>query len=101
MESPEGDSPKAKFHRVKVEAPIYRDLDHREQAGSDPVTFFGAKKDIPILGAKNISILQINLGEVKETRFQLLEPAGRVEAPGTSLMFIKIYFIMSKKGSGQ
>jgi len=25
-------------------------LDHREKAGSDPVTFFGAKKDIPILG---------------------------------------------------
>jgi len=25
-------------------------LDHREQAGSDPVTFFGAKKDIHILG---------------------------------------------------
>ena len=24
-------------------------LDHREQAGSDPVTFFGAKKDIHIL----------------------------------------------------
>jgi len=24
-------------------------LDHREKAGSDPVTFFGAKKDIPIL----------------------------------------------------
>ena len=25
-------------------------LDHRERAGSDPVTFFGAKKDIHILG---------------------------------------------------
>jgi len=25
-------------------------LDHREKAGSDPVTFFGAKKDIHILG---------------------------------------------------
>jgi hypothetical protein len=24
-------------------------LDHRERAGSDPVTFFGAKKDIHIL----------------------------------------------------
>jgi len=24
-------------------------LDHREQAGSDPATFFGAKKDIHIL----------------------------------------------------
>ena len=24
-------------------------LDHREKAGSDPVTFFGAKKDIHIL----------------------------------------------------
>jgi len=24
-------------------------LDHREQAGSDPVTFFGEKKDIPML----------------------------------------------------
>ena len=24
-------------------------LDHRDQAGSDPVTFFGAKKDIHIL----------------------------------------------------
>ena len=24
-------------------------LDHREQAGSNPVTFFGAKKDIPVL----------------------------------------------------
>ena len=26
-------------------------LDHREQAGSDPVTFFGAKKDIHTLGS--------------------------------------------------
>jgi hypothetical protein len=34
--------------------------------------------------------LFINLGEVKEVRFQLLEPVGRVlESPGTSLRFIK------------
>ena len=32
-------------------------LDHREQAGSDPVTFFGAKKDIHILGAQGISVI--------------------------------------------
>ncbi|MBW1690499.1 MAG: hypothetical protein JRJ70_07045 [Deltaproteobacteria bacterium] len=50
MESHEGGSPQAKFHGVKIEPPIYRDLDHRERAGSNPVTFFGAKKDIHILG---------------------------------------------------
>jgi hypothetical protein len=34
--------------------------------------------------------LSINLGEVKEKRFQLLELEGRVlESPGTSLRFIK------------
>jgi len=34
--------------------------------------------------------LFINLGEVKEKRFRLFEPEGRVlESPGTSLRFIK------------
>ena len=33
-------------------------LDHREQAGSDPVTFFGAKKDIHILG--NALLTEVN-----------------------------------------
>jgi hypothetical protein len=42
--------------------------------------------------------LFINLGEVKEKRFQLLEPEGRVlESPGTSLRFIKKRFKASEK----
>ena len=32
-------------------------LDHRERAGSDPVAFFGAKKDILILQSLNLNIL--------------------------------------------
>jgi hypothetical protein len=40
----------------------------------------------------------INLGEVKEKRFQLFEPEGRVlESPGTSLRFIKKCFRASEK----
>jgi hypothetical protein len=40
----------------------------------------------------------MNLGEVKEKRFQLLEPEGRVlESPGTSLRFIKKCFGASEK----
>jgi hypothetical protein len=40
----------------------------------------------------------INLGEVKEKRFQLFEPVGRVlESPETSLRFIKIRFRASEK----
>jgi hypothetical protein len=40
----------------------------------------------------------INLGEVKEKRFQLLEPEGRVlESPGMSLRYIKKYFRASEK----
>jgi hypothetical protein len=39
-----------------------------------------------------------NLGKVKEKRFQLLEPEGRVlESPGTSLRFIKKCFRASEK----
>jgi hypothetical protein len=42
--------------------------------------------------------LFINLGEVKEERFQLFEPEGRVlESPGTSLRFIKKCFRASEK----
>ena len=42
--------------------------------------------------------LFINLGEVKEKRFQLFEPEGRVlESPGTSLRFIKKCFRASEK----
>jgi hypothetical protein len=42
--------------------------------------------------------LLINLGEVKEKRFQLFEPEGRVlESPGTSLRFIKKGFRASEK----
>jgi hypothetical protein len=42
--------------------------------------------------------LLINLGEVKEKRFQLFEPEGRVlESSGTSLRFIKKYFRASEK----
>jgi hypothetical protein len=42
--------------------------------------------------------LHINLGEVKEKRFQLFEPEGRVlESPGTSLRFIKKCFRASEK----
>jgi hypothetical protein len=42
--------------------------------------------------------LLINLGEVKEKRFQLFEPEGRVlESPGTSLRFIKKCFRASEK----
>jgi hypothetical protein len=42
--------------------------------------------------------LLINLGEVKEKRFQLFEPEGRVlESPGTSLRFIKKRFSASEK----
>jgi hypothetical protein len=42
--------------------------------------------------------LSINLGEVKEKRFQLVEPRGRVlESPGTSLRFIKKCFGASEK----
>jgi len=42
--------------------------------------------------------LSINLGEVKEKRCQLFEPAGRVlESPGTSLRFIKKRFRVSEK----
>jgi hypothetical protein len=40
----------------------------------------------------------INLGEVKEKRFQLFEPEGRVlGSPGTSLRFIKKSFSASEK----
>jgi hypothetical protein len=40
----------------------------------------------------------INLGEVKEKRFQLLEPGERVlGSPGTSLRFIKKWFRASEK----
>jgi len=46
--------------------------------------------------------LPINLGEVEDKRFQLFEPAGRVlEAPGTSLRFIKKRFRISEKGFRQ
>lgn len=39
-----------------------------------------------------------NLGEVKEKRFQLLEPEGRVlESPGASPIFIKKRFRASEK----
>jgi hypothetical protein len=42
--------------------------------------------------------LSINLGEVKEKRFQLFEPEGRVlESPGSSLRFIKKRFSASEK----
>jgi hypothetical protein len=42
--------------------------------------------------------LSINLGEVKEKRFQLFEPEGRVlESPGTSLRFIKKRFRAGEK----
>jgi len=42
--------------------------------------------------------LLINLGEVKEKRFQLFEPEGRVlESPETSLKFIKKGFRASEK----
>jgi hypothetical protein len=42
--------------------------------------------------------LCINLGEVKENRFQLVEPEGRVlESPGTSLRFFKKRFRASEK----
>jgi hypothetical protein len=42
--------------------------------------------------------LFINLGEVKEKRFQLLEPEGRVlESPGTRLRCIKKCFRASEK----
>jgi hypothetical protein len=42
--------------------------------------------------------LLLNLGEVKEMRFQLFEPEGRVlESPGTSLRFIKKCFRASEK----
>ena len=42
--------------------------------------------------------LFINLGEVKEKRFQLFEPEGRVlESPGTSFRFIKKCFRASEK----
>jgi len=44
------------------------------------------------------SFLFINLGEVKEKRFQLFEPDGRVlESPGASLGFIKKCFRASEK----
>jgi hypothetical protein len=40
----------------------------------------------------------MNLGEVKEKRFQLVEPEGRVlELPGTSLGFVKKCFRASEK----
>jgi hypothetical protein len=40
----------------------------------------------------------INLGEVKEKRFQVFEPEGRVlGSPGTSLRFIKKCFRASEK----
>jgi hypothetical protein len=43
-------------------------------------------------------LLFINLGEVKEKRFQLFEPKGRVlETPGASLRFIKKHFRASEK----
>jgi len=46
--------------------------------------------------------LCINIGEVKEKRCQLFEPAGRVLAsPGTSLRFIKNRFRASEKWLGQ
>jgi len=38
------------------------DMDHREQAGSDPVTFFGAKKTSIPYGGRDISMLFIKLG---------------------------------------
>jgi len=42
--------------------------------------------------------LFINLGELKEKRFQLFEPEGRVlESPGASLRFIKKRFRASEK----
>jgi hypothetical protein len=42
--------------------------------------------------------LFINLGEVKEKRFQLVEPEGRVlKSPVTSLRCIKKYFRASEK----
>jgi hypothetical protein len=42
--------------------------------------------------------LFINLGEVKEVRFQLFEPKGRVlESSGTSLRFIKKRFRAREK----
>ena len=34
-------------------------LDHREQAGSDPVTFFGAKKDIHILRSSRHKLIML------------------------------------------
>jgi hypothetical protein len=46
--------------------------------------------------------LFINLGEVKEKRFQLFELEERVlESPGTSLRFIKKCFRASEKRFGQ
>jgi hypothetical protein len=46
--------------------------------------------------------LPINLGEVKEKRFQLFELEGRVlESPGTSLRCIEKRFRVSEKGFGQ
>jgi hypothetical protein len=40
----------------------------------------------------------INLGEVKEKRFQLFEPEGRVlGSPGTGLGFIKKWFRACEK----
>jgi len=46
--------------------------------------------------------LCINIGEVKEKRCQLFEPAGRVlESPGTRLRFIKNRFSASEKWLGQ
>jgi len=46
--------------------------------------------------------LFINLGEVKEVRFQLFEPEGRVlESPEASFRFIKKRFRASEKWFGQ
>ncbi len=42
--------------------------------------------------------VKINRGEVKEKRFQLVEPEGRVlESPGASLRFIKKRFRAGEK----
>jgi hypothetical protein len=47
---------------------------------------------------EGFEMASINLGEVKEKRFQLFEPEGRVlGSPGTSLRFIKKMFQSQRK----
>jgi hypothetical protein len=60
--------------------------------------FMGCRPNENLFERSLKRFLLINLGEVKEKRFQLFEPEGRVlESPGTSLRFIKKCFRASEK----